>query len=129
MPKKCCLGEPFEKQHGKRTQALLKSAPQHIYRIHWSLPSRRSWKKSLLLTWKILVLLFNTMAADELYPVLNRKNLTIPIKKQLSLKRNTFCEFWAAFLKSWLSFKYFGKRDDPCRFCISEITDSENGVR
>ena len=46
-----------------------------------------SWKKSLLLTKKILGLLVNTFAADEKYPVLNRENLTIPIQKQLSQKQ------------------------------------------
>ena len=48
---------------------------------------------------------------------------------QLSQKQKTFSEFLAAFLKSWLNFEYFEKKDDPHRFCISEITDSENVVR
>ena len=86
-------------------------------------------KKSLLLTWKILGLLVNTLAPDEKYPVLNRDNLTIPIQMQLSQKQKTFSEFFAAFLKSRLNFKYFVKKDDPPRFCIFEITDSENVVR
>ena len=41
-------------------------------------------EKSLLMTCKILVLLLNTLAAGEKYPVLNRDNLTIPIQMQLS---------------------------------------------
>ena len=69
------------------------------------------------------------MAADEKYPVLNRDNLTIPIEMQLSQKQKTFSEFLAAFLKSRLNFEYFEKKGDPHRFCISEITDSENVVR
>ena len=88
-----------------------------------------SWKKSLLLTCQILVLLVNTLDVDERYPVLNRDNLTIPIQMQLSQKQKTFSEFFAAFLKSRLNFKYFLKKDDPPRFCIFEITDSENVVR
>ena len=36
----------FYKQHGKRAQALSKSASQHLYHIPWSLSSRLSWKKS-----------------------------------------------------------------------------------
>ena len=48
---------------------------------------------------------------------------------QLSQKKKAFSRFFAAFLKSTLIFKYFEKKDDPHRFCISEITDSENVVR
>ena len=88
-----------------------------------------SRKKSLLLTWKILQLLVNTLAANEKYPVLNRDNLTIPIKMQLSQKQKTSAQFLAAFWKSRLNFEYFEKKDDPHRFCISQITHSENVVR
>ena len=88
-----------------------------------------SWKNPLLLTWQMLGLFLNTLAADEMYPLLKRDNLTIPIQMQLSQKQKTFSEFFAAFLKSRLNFKYFLKKDDPPRFCIFEITDSENVVR
>ena len=88
-----------------------------------------SWKISLLLTCKIFELLVNTLATDEKYPVLNRDNLTIPIQMQLSQKQKTFSEFFAAFLKSRVNFEYFEKTDDPHRFCIFEVTDSENVVR
>ena len=129
MSKKNRFRGPFDKQHGKRAQALLKSASQHLYHIHRSLPRKLSWKKSLLLTCQILGLLVNTLAADEKYPVLNRDNLTIPIQMQLSEKQKTFSQFFAAFLKFTLNFEHFEKKDDPHRFCISEITDSENVVR
>ena len=88
-----------------------------------------SWKVSLLLTFQILGLLFNTSPAGEKYPVLNRDNLTIPIQMLLSQKQKTFAQFFAAFLKLGLNFIYFGTMYDPHRFCISEITDSENAVR
>ena len=57
-------------------------------------------KKSLLLTWKILGLLVNTLAPDEKYPVLNRDKLTITMQMKVSQKQKTFSEFFAAFLKS-----------------------------
>ena len=129
MSKNSRLRGPFDKQHGKRAQALLKSASQHLYHIHRSLPRKLSWKKSLLLTCQILGLLVNTLATDEKYPVLNRDNLTIPIQMLLSQKRKIFSEFLAAFLKSRLNFEHFEQKDDPHRFCISKITDSENVVR
>ena len=84
MSKKSRSRRSFDKQRGKRAQALAKSASQWLYQIHWSLQSQLSWKKSLLLTCKILGLLVNTVAADENYPPLNRDNLTIPIQIQLS---------------------------------------------
>ena len=68
------------------------------------------------------------MAADEKYPVLNRDNLTMPIQKQLSQKQKIFSEFFSTFLKFSLDLEYFEKEDDPHRFCISEITPSENVV-
>ena len=129
MSKKSHFRGHFDKQHDKRAQTLLKSASQHLSHIHRSLPRKLSWKKSLLLTCKILGLLVNTLAADEKYPVLNRDNLTIPIQMQLSQKQKTFSQFFAAFLKSTLNFKHFESKDDPHRFCIFEVTDSENVVR
>ena len=69
------------------------------------------------------------MATDEKYPVVNRDNLTISIQMQLSEKQKTFPELFPKFLKSRFNFKHFEKKDDPQRFCILEVTDSENVVR
>ena len=128
MSKTSPFRRPFDKQHGKRAQALFKSASQHLYHIHWLLRSQLSWKTSLLLTCQILGLLVNTLAADEKYPVLNRDNLTIPIQMQLSQKHKTFCQFFTAFLKSRWNFEHFDKKDDVHRFCNFKITDSKNIV-
>ena len=100
MSKKSCFRGFFDKQYGKRVQALLKSALQHLYHIPWSLARKLLSKKSLLLTCQILGLLVSTLATDKKYRVLNRDNLTIPIQMQLSRKQNTFSEFFTAFLKS-----------------------------
>ena len=100
MYKKFRFRGQLDKQQGKRTQTLLKSPSQHLYHIHWSLARKLCSKKSLLLTCQILGLLVNTLAADEKYPVLNRDNLTIPIRMQLFNQQKTFSEFLAAFLKS-----------------------------
>ena len=97
MSKKSRFRGCFDKQYGKRAQALLKSASQHLYHIHRSLPRKLSWKKSLLLTCQILGLLVNILAADEKYPVLNRDNLAIPIQMQLSQKQKVFLNFLLLF--------------------------------
>ena len=85
--------------------------------------------KPLVLTSKILVNLFNTLAVDEKYSFLNRDNLTIPIQMQLSQKQKKFSQFLATFLKSKLNLEYFRKKDDAHSFCISEITESENVIK
>ena len=129
MSKKTRFREPFDKQHGKRAWALLKFASQHVYHIHWLRPSQLTWKKSLLLTCPILGLFPNTLLANEKYALLKKDNLAIAIQMKLSQKVKTFSTFFAAFLKSRLNREYFEKKDDPHRFCISEITDSEKVVR
>ena len=128
MFKNSRFGGPFEKQHDKSARGLYKSASHHVYHIHWSLRSPLSQKKCLLLTWKILGLLLNTLGAGEKYPVFNRDNLTIAIQMILSQKK-IFSAFFALFFKSRLNFEHFEKKDDPHSFCISEITDCENVVR
>ena len=102
---------------------------EYLYHIYWQLSSQLSWKKSLLLTCQILGLLVNTLPANEMYPVLNRDNLMIPIQIQLSEKEKTFSQLSVAFLKSRWIFKYFEKKNNPNRFSILEIKDSENVVR
>ena len=82
MSRKSHLRDPFDKQHGKCPEAPLKSKSQHFYHIQWSFRIQLSWKNTLLLTCNILVLLVNTLAADEKYPILNRDNLTTPIQMQ-----------------------------------------------
>ena len=110
MCKKSSFRRTFDKQHTRRSQALLKFAAQHLHHIHWLLQSQLSWQKSLLLTYKILGLLFSTLAADEKYPVLNRDNWTIAIQIQLSQKPDTFSRFLPEFLKSSFNFKHFEKK-------------------
>ena len=121
MSKKSRFRGCFDKQYGKRAQALLKSASQHLYHIHRSLPRKLSWKKSLLLTCQILGLLVNTLAADEKYPLLKRDNLTIPIQMQLSQKEETFSLFSLAFLKSRRNFEHFDKKSVFIDFVILKL--------
>ena len=81
------------------------------------------------MTIPIFGMLVNTLAADEKNPVLNRANLTKPIQMQLSRKQKTFCQFFATFSKSIWNFESIETKNDPYRFCISEIPDCDNVVR
>ena len=113
MSKKSRFRGCFEKQYGKRAQALLKSLSQHLYHIHWSLARKLSSKMSLLWTCRIFRPLVTTLAAYKKYPVLNRENLTIQIQMYWSEKLKTFSHFFAAFLKSNLNFENFEKKRSP----------------
>ena len=55
---------------------------------------------------------FNILTANDKYYVLNRDNLRQPIHMQLSHKQKTFSQFVSAFLKQWLNFQHFRKKDD-----------------
>ena len=45
--------------------------------------------------------------------LLNRDNLTQPIRTPLSQKQKAFSEFFLPFSKSTLNFEHFQKKDDP----------------
>ena len=113
MSKKSSYKGSFAKEHGKRTQALLKFAWQNLYHIYLSLRRQLTCKKSLLVICKISKLFPKTLSADGKYSLLNRDNLTQPIQMQLSRKQKTFSDFFSAFLKSSLNFEHFFKRVDP----------------
>ena len=97
MSKKSCFRGPFNKEHGKRTQTLLKSKRQHLYHIYWSLWRWLSWKKPLLVICKILRQFVNTLTANGKYSLLNRDNLTQSIQMKLSQKQKTFHQFCVHF--------------------------------
>ena len=55
----------------------------------------------------------NTLTADDKYSLLNRDNLTQPIRAELSKKQTAFSQLLLAFWKSTLIFEHFQKKDDP----------------
>ena len=80
-----------------------------------------SLKTGLLLTWQILGLLFNTLAADKKYPVLNRDNMTIPIQMQLSQKQKTFSNFLLHLLNLDEILNILTKKVTLMHFAISKL--------
>ena len=66
-----------------------------------------------------------TLTADDKYSLLNRDNLTQPIRTPLSQNDKAFSPFFLPFSKSTLNFEHFQKNDDPRSLFISEITHSE----
>ena len=55
----------------------------------------------------------NTLIADDKYSLLNRDNLTQPIRTELSKKEIAFSQLLLAFWKSTLNFEHFERKDDP----------------
>ena len=72
-----------------------------------------SRKKSVLVRRKALELFVNTLTADDKYSLLNRDNLAIPIRTQLSQKQKPYYAFFLAFSKCALNLKHFKKKHDP----------------
>ena len=56
-----------------------------------------------------------------MYPVHNRKSLTVPIEIELAQKEKTLSHFFSSFPKSTLNFEYYETEDDPHIFCISKL--------
>ena len=127
ISRKSRLRSPFKKRSGKRSQTLFKCERQHFHHIYWSLWIELTWKKSLLLTCKILALFVKTLTADDKYSLLNRDDLMQPIQMQLSKEKNSFSQCFSTFLELRLNFEHFEKKDHPHSWCISEITVSETG--
>ena len=67
----------------------------------------------------------NTLTADDQYCLLNRDNLTQPIRARLSEKQKAFFQIFLAFPKSTLNFEHLQKKDDLHSRFISEITHFE----
>ena len=103
MCKKSHFKGYFGKQHGKRAKALLEFASQYLYHIYWSLWRQSTFKKYVLVTWKISKLFPNTLSARSKSFLLIRDNFTQPIQMQLSGKQKTFSEFFSAFFNSGLN--------------------------
>ena len=65
------------------------------------------------------------MIADDQYSLLNRDNLTQPVRKQLSQNWKAFPWIFLAFSKSMRNFEHFQKKHDLRSWFICQITHSE----
>ena len=84
MSKNSCFRGTFNKQHGKVDQTMLKSERHQLYNIYGSLWRKVSWKKSLLVICKVLIMFAIILNADDKCFLLNRDNLRQPIQMRLS---------------------------------------------
>ena len=54
-----------------------------------------------------------TLTPDDKYSLLNRDNLTQPIRTELSQKETAFSQLLLAVSKSTVNFEHFETKDDP----------------
>ena len=72
---------------------------------------------------------FNTLTADDKYSLLNRDNLTQPIRTILSQKQKAFTQFFLAFSKFTLNFENFQKKDILIGDLFRKLFTTKNVVR
>ena len=86
MSKKPLFRTPFDSQHVKRSQILVKYAFQLLYNVFQSLWGKLCWKSSLLVIRELLELFVNILTTDDKYSLLNSEILPKLIQMQLSKK-------------------------------------------
>ena len=125
MPKKSLFRRSVENQHGKCPQTMFKFEGQPVYHIIWSLGSRLSYEKSLLVIWKISKLFINKVSADGKYSLWIETIQRNEFRWIYLEKKKLFFQFCSSFLKSNFNLDHFQKKHDPHNWSISEITDSQ----
>ena len=78
-----CFTTPFDSEHVKESQTLVKSRWEHFYHVSSSLWGELIWKISPLVICKILGVFLKTETADKKYLVPDYENLPLPIQMQL----------------------------------------------
>ena len=110
--KRSCLRTPFGNQSVNGFQTPLEVARHHYYPFFPWISGKLSWKKTVLLWIKILILFVNTLTADDKYSCRNMQNFLQQLQTLLSQKRKTLSGFFIAFLKcSWNS-QHSEKKDE-----------------
>ena len=71
----------------------------------------------------------NTLTADDKYSLLNRDNLTQPIRTPLSQKHTAFSQFFLATSKSTLNFEFFKKKMTLIADLFPKLRTPKNVVR
>ena len=83
----------------------------------------------MLVVCKISGLFLNTLTEDDKYSLLYRDNLTQPIQIQLSQKQKTFSQFFSAYLKSTLNFKYFQRKMSCIADLLPKLPSPKKAIR
>ena len=98
-PRRSCFRTPFRNQRINGFQTPLKVATHNYYPFFPWISGKLSWKKTALLSLKILRLFVNTLTADDKYSYRNMQNFPQQLQTLLSQKRKTLSWYFIPFLK------------------------------
>ena len=129
MSKKSRFRWPIDRQHGKRAKTLIQSQSQLLYHICWSSWRKLSWKKSRVVTCKVLRIFVNTLTPDDKYSLLSRDNSMQTIQMQLSEKQKAFPQFFCAFFKATLNFQHCARKTTLIAYEFPKLRTPKNVVR
>ena len=129
MFKKLCFRKPFESQHAKVSEILLKSGWQQFCHIFQSLWKRLTLKMSVLVISEILGLFVNILTADDSYSPRKKENLRQPIQMQLSKKQNLFLNFLLLFWNLEQVSKFLTKKLTVTAYIFPELQTRKDVIR
>ena len=86
-------------------------------------------EKSLLVTWNVLRIFVNILAADDKYSLISRDNWMQTIRTHLSEKQNSFSEFFSAILESALNFKDFQRKMTLLALVFPKLQTPKDALR
>ena len=104
-----CFSKIFGSERVNEFLKVLKPAEKYFYPTFSSFIASLSYEKLVLVTCKILGLLFKTLSAKYGYSHNNTDNLQLRGQMQLSWKLKTFSAFFIAFFGCTLNFEYIEK--------------------
>ena len=107
MSKKLRFRTPFNSQHAKRSQTLLKSVWQHFYHFSQRYEENRD---------------------DHKHSLCNSENLQQSIEMQLSKKPKKCSHFFTPFLKSTSNFQHFEKKMTGISYVFPELPTAKNAA-
>ena len=110
LSKKSCFRTPFDSQHVKESETLVRSLWVHFYDVFASLWGELIWKISPLVICIVLWVFVNTLTADDKDPVRDFENLQLTIRMPLSSKPRFFFELFAPFWNLYRILNIFKKR-------------------
>ena len=129
MSKKPRFRTPFDSQHVKGSQTLVKSAWHQFYHIFSPLWAKLTWIISLLVICQILGHFRNTLTANEKYSLRNRELARQPIQMQLSKKQIPFSKFLEAYLKLTSILEEFETKMTLIAYKFSKLRSVKDVVR
>ena len=115
-----CFREPFDREHVKGSETLMKSAWPHFYHTFCSLLARYTGENFLLGIFSPIGL-FVKISSDHKYSLRNSENLPETIQMQLSNILKTFSQHFVQLVQSTSKFKHFEEKTTLVAYVFSKL--------